>query len=132
MEPLPRRVRRSVPRGDRGPPWGGPAHGPRGSLAMTIHSGRSQASICFLFNGAPTAPSTALRPPRGPRASLGRPGARPAWFSRDDDSFWSLSGFDLSLAQWSPSRAGYGAPSPEGTAGLLGAARRTARVVLSR
>ena len=26
-----------------------------------------------------------------------------------------------------PSRAGYGAPSPEGTAGLLGAARRTAR-----
>ena len=30
--------------------------------------------------------------------------------------------------EWSPSRAGYGAPSPEGTAGLLGAARRTARV----
>ncbi len=26
-----------------------------------------------------------------------------------------------------PSRAEYGAPSPEGTAGLLGAARRTAR-----
>ena len=28
-----------------------------------------------------------------------------------------------------PSRAGYGAPSPKGTAGLLGAARRTARPI---
>src|SRR4051812_48927528 len=48
-----------------------PREAPVTSAVCTLPSLRS-------LIGAPPAPGTALRPPRGPRAGLGRPGARPA------------------------------------------------------
>src|SRR5207253_2314788 len=149
LEPLVRRVRRPVPRGDAGRLGSGPALGPGhwspssdeyvGRSPEGTRAGLGAARRSARVIGAPRPTSTSAGPPRGRGPAWERPGARPGSLEPlvrrvrrpvpRGDAGRLGSGPALGPGHWSPSSDEYVGRSPEGTRAGLGAARRSARVI---